>query len=323
MKHVVVGGGGFLGRHLIDALHHRGEEVAIVDNAPLVGSKFLESQYIECDISNVCQMNDITFHQDSVIYHLAAKQYHLGAPSRRRRKDYFNQVNFCGTRNVLDMARRSNITRIVYFSTDMVYGYPQRIPIKETHERAPLGEYGKSKLLAEDLCQKFNDSQFGSVSVFRPRLISGPGRLGIFEKLFHLIKLNLPVPMIGSGTNCYQMVSVLDCVEAILLAVDKGVPHGYFNLGSFDPPDVRTLIQTLIDKVNSKSVVLRTPAKQLKMVLDILDRLSLPLLYPEQYLIADRNCLLDTSATQKVLGWRPAFSDIDMIISAYNAYENN
>jgi dTDP-glucose 4,6-dehydratase len=53
-----------------------------------------------------------------------------------------------------------------------------------------------------------------NISMFRPRLIIGPGRLGILEKLFKLIDMNLPVPMIGSGKNPYQFISVFDCAEA-------------------------------------------------------------------------------------------------------------
>jgi nucleoside-diphosphate-sugar epimerase len=47
-------------------------------------------------------------------------------------------------------------------------------------------------------------------TIFRPRLITGPGRLGILERLFRLIRAGLPVPLIGGGNNRYQMVSVQD-----------------------------------------------------------------------------------------------------------------
>ena len=64
-----------------------------------------------------------------------------------------------------------------------------------------------------------------NISLFRPRLIIGPGRLGILEKLFKLIDWNLPVPMIGSGRNPYQFISVFDCAEAARLAWKAGVPN--------------------------------------------------------------------------------------------------
>jgi dTDP-glucose 4,6-dehydratase len=80
-----------------------------------------------------------------------------------------------------------------------------------------------------------------NATIFRPRLIAGAGRLGILVKLFELIRRGLPVPMIGNGTNRYQMVAVEDCVSAALLAVE-GCPTGPFNLGSDAPPMVRDLL---------------------------------------------------------------------------------
>ena len=70
------------------------------------------------------------------------------------------------------------------------------------------------------------------LSILRPRLISGSGRLGVFVRLFELVRRGLPVPLIGSGENHYQMVGVDDCARAIVLACERGFPRGAFNLGS-------------------------------------------------------------------------------------------
>ena len=94
----------------------------------------------------------------------------------------------------------------------------------EEHPVAPLGEYGLSKLKTEELAAEWRKHGM-NISLFRPRLIIGPGRLGILEKLFKLIDWNLPVPMIGSGKNPYQFISVFDCAEAARLAWKAGVPE--------------------------------------------------------------------------------------------------
>jgi hypothetical protein len=49
--------------------------------------------------------------------------------------------------------------------------------------------------------------------------------VGNTKKLFFLIKHNLPVPTIGFGKNCYQMVSVFDCVPATIAAIQYGCPN--------------------------------------------------------------------------------------------------
>jgi dTDP-glucose 4,6-dehydratase len=101
----------------------------------------------------------------------------------------------------------------VHFTTDMIYGHTVTYPMTEEHPVAPLGEYGMSKW--RDRGAGRHLAQRGmNISLFRPRLIIGPGRLGILEKLFKLIDMNLPVPMIGSGKNPYQFISVFDCAEA-------------------------------------------------------------------------------------------------------------
>ena len=73
--------------------------------------------------------------------------------------------------------------------------------------------------------------------------------------------MNLPVPTIGNGKNHYQMISVFDCVSAILCAIDKGLPNKEYNLGSKNSPDIRTLLKGVIASAHSHSVVIPTPGE--------------------------------------------------------------
>ena len=97
--------------------------------------------------------------------------------------------------------------------------------------------------------------------------------------------------MIGNGRNRYQMVGVEDCARAALLAVDAGFPPGPFNLGSRNPPSTRELLRALIKHAGSRSVLLPVPASLLKPVLSGFDAIGLPLLYPEQFEIANIDIL--------------------------------
>ncbi len=204
----------------------------------------------------------------------------------------------------------------------MVYGHTKTTPRYEDHPREPLGPYAKSKLASEKLCESYRERGM-NITIFRPRMILGPGRLGILENLFRLIDANLPVPLIGNGTNHYQFISVFDCVSAVLCALEKGVPSGTYNLGSKDPPTVNKLLGDLIREVRSKSFLVRTPAGLVKRTLTILDFLGFPLLDPEQYLIADETCVLDVSKAERELGWQPGYRDEDMLIAAYKDYRSS
>jgi dTDP-glucose 4,6-dehydratase len=186
---------------------------------------------------------------------------------------------------------------------------------------SPLGEYGASKAAAERFAEEWRTRGL-DISIFRPRLIIGPGRLGILAKLFKLVDMNLPVPMIGSGKAPYQFISVYDCADAARLAGEKGCPNGAFNLGSKNPPSVRELLGGLIRKAGSKSVLVPTPGFAVKATLGLLDWLNLPLMDPEQYLIADEHCVRETAACERTFGWQAKHRDTDMLNAAYAEYRN-
>ncbi|WP_255358739.1 NAD(P)-dependent oxidoreductase [Snodgrassella sp. CFCC 13594] len=212
---------------------------------------------------------------------------------------------------------KAHVSRMVFFSTDMTYGVPNTCPVATDHPQKPLGPYGEGKVEAERLIRGYSQL---NATIFRPRLITGAGRLGILEKLFKLIALNLPVPMIGNGLNRYQMVSVEDCVQAALRAGEKNFPRSAYNLGSSSPPTTKELLKAIIKHANSKSFVIPIPTQLIKPVLTGLDKLGLTLLYPEQFGIADKNILLDTQDTVGELGWAPTKSDIEAMCEAFDNF---
>jgi dTDP-glucose 4,6-dehydratase len=231
-------------------------------------------------------------------------------------------VNYHGVEHILNHMAAKGCHQLVHFTTDMVYGHASSVPQTETAPLAPLGEYGRSKLATEELCRRYRDRGM-SISIFRPRLIIGPGRLGILSKLFKLIDAGLPVPMIGSGRNQYQFISVYDCASAAVLAWRAGLPNAEYNIGSDDPPSVYELLTRLIREAGSRSFLLPTPARLVKAALTALDWINLPLMDPEQYLIADEVCILDTSKAKRELGWEPQYNDEDMLLAAYREYRNS
>jgi dTDP-glucose 4,6-dehydratase len=117
------------------------------------------------------------------------------------------------------------------------------------------------------------------------------------------------------------MVSVLDCVTAVENALDKEIPNKNYNLGSKNPPTVEELLSRLIESVGSKSRLVKTPAWLVKGVLKVLESIGVPLLYKEQYMIADVNYQVDISSTENELGWVPRYNDQDMIYQAYKEYK--
>ena len=319
MRHVIYGGDGFVGRHLARRLVEDGEEVVVADiqRSPL--SHYARARFVHLDVTEPDAFERLPHRPDDMVYNLSAKML-SPLQVRAARRDFFWPVNYHGTENILVAMLQGGADRLVHFTTDMVYGHTQTVPMYEDHPVAPLGEYGESKLATERLAEEWRVREGFRVSLFRPRLIIGPGRLGILAKLFRLIDMNLPVPMIGSGRNPYQFVSVFDCAEAARLAWRAGVPNEAYNLGSLNPPSVRDLLRRLVREAGSRSILVPTPGWAVKRTLDLFDWANLPIMDPEQYLIADEECLLDVSKGARQLGWVPQHSDSDMLVAAYREY---
>jgi dTDP-glucose 4,6-dehydratase len=318
MRHFIIGGDGFVGRQLAANLCAAGEEVVVADIQRLHLPANLPVRFVKIDIRDRATLDALDFQPEDMVYNMAAKML-SPIVTRAERHEFFWPVNFHGVKNLLDRMDRAGCKRLVQFTTDMIYGHTHDIPKPESARKEPLGEYGKSKLATEELCKEWRTKGF-SISIFRPRLIIGPGRLGILVKLFKLIDLNLPVPMIGGGRNPYQFISVFDCASAAEAAWRGGVPNREYNLGSDTPPPIRKLLGDLIKEAGSKSFLLPTPAPLVKMTLTMLDALNMPIMDPEQYLIADETCILDTSALRNDLGWKPMHRDEDMLKAAYREY---
>ena len=318
MKHVIFGGDGFVGRHLAQKLAGEGAEVVVLDIAKSDLPHYAEVAHITLDVTDRQAVTKAPIAPDDMVYNLSAKML-SPIQVRAKRHDFFYPVNYDGTKHIMEAMDKAGASRLVHFTTDMIYGHTVTTPMTEDHPVAPLGEYGQSKLDTEHLAAEWRERGM-RISLFRPRLIIGPGRLGILEKLFKLIDANLPVPMIGSGRNPYQFISVFDCAEAARLAWKAGVPNEAYNLGSLNPPPVRKLLGDLVRHAGSKSILIPTPGFAVKRTLDVLDWLNMPIMDPEQYLIADEECVLDVSKGKRDLGWVPQYRDEDMLIAAYSEY---
>lgn len=319
MKHIVFGGNGFVGRYIARDLIGTGEQVLVCDLEKGDLPNYDKARFMHIDITSQESVAQVPIAPDDIVYNVAARMLHP-IVRRRDRYQYFYSVDYHGAVNIVDAMARVGCNRLIQFSTDMVYGLLQTDPpVRVDHPRNPIGEYSASKKALEDYCVG-RRAQGLRVTIFRPRLINGPGRVGILGSLFRLIRLSLPVPLIGNGSNRYQMVSVFDCASAGICSARKGVVDGEFNLGSPNPPTVRALLTELIRHAKSKSILVSTPAAPLKLALRALDRLNLPLLVPEQFEVADHDYVVDIEPTIRMLDWQPKHSDQDMMLVAYRQY---
>jgi dTDP-glucose 4,6-dehydratase len=318
MKHVIFGGDGFVGRYLAKDLAERGQQVVVADIAKSPLAHYGEVEHVRCDVTDSASVMAVDIGQDDMVYNMSAKML-SPIQVKAKRYEFFYPVNTFGAGNIMAAMAAKGAHQLVQYTTDMVYGHTVKSPQDEAHPIAPLGEYGASKAATEAMCARWRNRGM-NITIVRPRLIIGPGRLGILEKLFKLIDMHLPVPMIGSGRHPYQFISVYDCAEVARLAWEFGVPNREYNLGSDNPPSVRELLANLIRNAGSKSLLIPTPGFAVKATLALFDKFNMPIMDPEQYLIADEYCVRDTSAAKRDFGWTPRYRDEDMLVAAYGEY---
>lgn len=323
-RHIIIGGNGFLGRQLARQLIGQGvaSQVVILDLQNDLADELkplAESlNYQCCDMRHRDRLDAVATQADDIVHHLASP---LITPNKPRfgRDAFFAETIVTGARNVRDWMHDLGLRQLVFWSTDMVYGPALTTPRTEDHPRKPFGGYGRAKLAAEDLLMAARGNGL-NCTILRPRLIIGPGRLGIFATLFKLIERNLPVPLIGDGTNRFQFVSVSDCATASILAAQKGCPNGEFNLGSANPPTVYELLSGLTRLGDSRSWLMKTNGTVVKTILRGMNLARISPMDPEQYEIADQDVILDIGAAERELGWRPTQSDTDMLVAAYKSF---
>ncbi|MDA7544534.1 NAD(P)-dependent oxidoreductase [Alphaproteobacteria bacterium] len=317
---IIFGGSGFLGLRLTKALFRFGYDIIIVD---LINQNIVQLEnvsFIKMDLQKKDIDEFIEIRKSDIFINLASRQYHNKVPYFKRQK-WFDEVNYHASKNIMRIAIKKEIRGFIHFSTDMVYGLTNGLIIDEKFKPNPIAEYGKSKLKAEKSLRK-SAKNYLPLTIFRPRLISGPGRLGVFIKLFNLIDKSKTIPLIGNGLNCYQMVSVDDCVSAILLSLEKNIIDDTFNLASDKKILVIDLIKNLIIYSKSNSKLLPINSLVIKTGLYLADLVGLTLLYKEQYSIADKDIFLDISKAQKKLNWKPKFNDLEMIKTSYDYWQN-
>jgi nucleoside-diphosphate-sugar epimerase len=321
MTSLVTGSSGLLGGCLVERLRERGTPLRLADMVPPPDGVPAGAEFRKIDLRDRAAVADACRGVD-VVYHLAAGQRMKPQFAAMSEQEIFD-MNLDAVRHVLDGARTAGVRKVVHISSSGVYGIPRAVPVGEDHPQQPLGAYGHSKIAAETLCMDAIGAGL-DVTMMRPMSLFGPGMTGVFALLFDWVRLGKNVYLLGSGKNRVQMVSAWDVADACLLAAERPESRGaVLNLGSGEVPSVRAQVEALIAHAGSRSRIVPIPAALLRNAGRVLNVVKLSPIVPEHYLLADSTFILDISAARRILGWEPRFSNVQLLIDAYDWYVRN
>ncbi|MEN0000708.1 MAG: NAD(P)-dependent oxidoreductase, partial [Pseudomonadota bacterium] len=136
MKHVIFGGDGFVGRYLAQDLVERGEEVLVADIRKSPLAHYGQAAHTECDVTNSASVANVDVQTDDMVYNLSAMML-SPIQTRINRYPFFYPVNTFGAANIMAHAASRGASKMVQYTTDMVYGHTVQSPQDEAHPISP------------------------------------------------------------------------------------------------------------------------------------------------------------------------------------------
>jgi nucleoside-diphosphate-sugar epimerase len=316
MRWAISGGAGFLGLHLARRLLRDGHVVRTLDLAPLDDPELERSvQELRGDVrdpgatAHLCEGVDVLVHAAAAL------------PIQASRKA-IRSANVDGTAVTFAAALEAGVPRAILISSTAVYGIPKHHPLREDAPLVGVGHYGESKIEAERVARRTGRRGL-EVVVLRPKTFIGPERLGVFEILFDWIRERRRVPILGDGTNRYQLLAVEDLVEATLAAAEADVAGQTFNVGATAFGTVRSDLEALIRHAGSGSRLRPVPARPAELALRALELARLSPLAEWHYRTAHRDSYVDVSKAQRLLGFAPRLSNEQALCETYDWYLAN
>jgi UDP-glucuronate 4-epimerase len=225
---LLTGAAGFIGSHFAEALLARGYSVTGVDNfdpfyAREVKERNLESvakhpgfEFVEANVAR----DPLPLDGMEAIIHLAAKP---GVRPSLEDPGAYMEANVTATARLLDAARRTGITRIVFGSSSSVYGNATPAPFAEDEPAvSPISPYAASKRAGELLAYTFAHLYPLRIMCLRFFTVYGPRQrpdLAI-HKFTDLLTRGRPIRMHGDGSSERDYTYITDILDGIMAGLD-------------------------------------------------------------------------------------------------------
>lgn len=303
MSILVLGGTGFIGKHLVQSLLETGEAVKIFSRGRSTNPVWLESldagliELITGDLSTFSKWDQV-LEDVSTVFHVTGS----ATPELSDKDPAFDiESNLLGTVRFLQHAIHYPDLRILFCSSGgTVYGLSGAEPIAENAPTNPVCAYGVVKLAIEKYLEFFRYRSNLNYIVLRPSNLYGPwqdpstgqGIVGIF---FKRILEGRPIQIFGDGANVRDYLFVDDLVDALLKAATYRGDERIFNIGSGQGQSINELVHAIEQITQKKAEVSYLPQRTFDV----------------------RNNVLDIERARDLLGWEPKTSFSDGLAKTY------
>jgi UDP-glucose 4-epimerase len=206
-----------------------------------------------------------------------------------REPDFDADVNILGTIQLLENCVKHEVGRVIFASTGgAVYGEQEVFPAPEDHPQYPVAPYGVSKLAGERYLH-FYEAQYGlRYAALRYANVYGPrqdphGEAGVVAIFCGNLAVGKTSTINGTGEQTRDYVYVKDVARANVLALERDVPSGAYNVGTAVETSVNRLYELLQELSGKDLPPEHGPAKPGEQA---------------------RSCV-DPAEVGRAMGWRP------------------
>lgn len=320
-KALVTGCSGFIGRHFVRILLEKGYDVTGLVRATsrLDPLKRLNIHLVKGDICDPRSLHSAAADRDFV-FHLAAA---LAAPDRNA----YQRSNVEGTENLLEACREvcPGIKKFVYVSSIAAAGPSRKGETKmEDDPCRPVSEYGRSKLAAESLVQRYG--KWFPVTLIRPPNVLGAGQKEL-TIVMRLIDLGI-VPRLADREKRTSLCFVEDLAEALILAAESPHSRGRTYFVTDGRAYSWTEITDILARQMGRKLAIPVPASMVSMTgffAELAGRLTgRPSFLSRSALnsVRERYWIFNSERIRKELGFRPSIGledGLKRIVSEYRA----
>ena len=298
---LVLGGAGFIGSSLVDALVAGGHKPRVLVR-PSRSSANLRQVMDQIDLLHGDFMDDamlkMAMRGVSTVFHLITTTF----PNMVIESSNYDLLsNLLPTIRMLQIAREAGVRRVVYASSGgTIYGEPQRIPIQESHPLAPKSAYGQSKLTIENYMSFYARTTPLEVSILRMSNPFGPrqniyGAQGLLAVAMGCVLNQRPLRVFGDGKTVRDYIYIDDVVEAMLRA-------------TVSPPEILNISSGLGRTVNDVIAAVETASGQR------IDREHVPERSGDVGI-----SILDNQRARELLNWVPRIGFEDGVARTWQA----